>query len=68
MDTAIIDLLEKSDRQTVVLTAKVDAAMSHGSNEKQAWVDWMLQALQPLWRDFTKEASLSSIVPRLGGE
>lgn len=72
LDTAIIDLLEKSDRQTVVLTAKVDAAMSHGSNEKQAWVDWMLQALQPLtrhlWRDFTKEASLSSIVPRLGGE
>lgn len=72
LDTAIIDLLEKSDRQTVVLTAKVDAAMSHGRNEKQAWVDWMLQALQPLtrhlWRDFTKEASLSSIVPRLGGE
>uniref|UniRef100_K1PGT8 Uncharacterized protein n=1 Tax=Magallana gigas TaxID=29159 RepID=K1PGT8_MAGGI len=38
----------------------MDAAVSHGSDEKQAWVDWMLQALQPLtrhlWRDFTKEA------------
>lgn len=60
LDTAIIDLLEKSDRQTVDLTAKMDAAMSHGTDEKQAWVDWMLQALQPLtrhlWRDFTKEA------------
>lgn len=39
LDTTIIDLLEKSDRQTVELTAKVDAAMSHGSDEKQAWVD-----------------------------
>lgn len=60
MDAAITDLLEKSDRQTVDLTAKMDAAMSHGSDEKQAWVDWMLQALQlltrHLWRDFTKEA------------
>ncbi|XP_061186715.1 uncharacterized protein LOC133194821 [Saccostrea echinata] len=60
LDTAIIDLLEKTDRQTVDLTAKVDAAMSHSSDEKQAWVDWMLQALQPLprhlWWDFTKEA------------
>ncbi|XP_062603785.1 uncharacterized protein LOC134265576 [Saccostrea cucullata] len=60
LDTAIIDLLERTDRQTVDLTAKVDAAMSHSSDEKQAWVNWMLQALQPLprhlWRDFTKEA------------
>lgn len=60
LDTAIIDLLEKTDRQAVNLTAKVDAAMSHGSDEKQAWLDWMLQALNPLprhlWRDFTKEA------------
>jgi hypothetical protein len=60
LDTAIIDLLERTDKQTVDLTAKVDAAMSHSSDEKQAWVNWMLQALQPLprhlWRDFTKEA------------
>ncbi|XP_062586034.1 uncharacterized protein LOC134247718 [Saccostrea cucullata] len=48
LDTAIIDLLERTDRQTVDLTAKVDAAMSHSSDEKQAWVNWMLQALQPL--------------------
>lgn len=44
LDTAIIDLMEKSDRQTVDLTAKVDAVMSHGSDEKQAWMNWMLQA------------------------
>lgn len=48
LNATIIDLLEKSDSQTVDLTTKVDAAMSHGSDEKQAWVDWMLQALQPL--------------------
>ena len=38
----------------------MDAAIDQRSSEKQAWVNWMLQALRPLlhhiWREFTKEA------------
>ena len=52
VDAALIEYLAKSAKQ-------VDA-MSHVSDEKQAWVEWMLQALRPLpkhlWREYTKDA------------
>ena len=60
VDTALLEFLQKTENQTVDLATKMDSAMDQGSSEKQAWVDWMLQALRPLphhiWREVTKEA------------
>ena len=60
VDIALLEFLQKTEKQTVDLATKMDAAIDQGSSEKQAWVDWMLQALRSLpnhiWRGFTKEA------------
>lgn len=58
VDAALLEFLQKSDKQTGELRTKVDSAMA--TDEKASFVDWMLQALRPLprhlWREFTKEA------------
>ena len=60
VDTALLEFLQKTEKQAVDFTTKMDAVIDQGSLEKQAWVGWMLQALRPLphnvWREFTKEA------------
>ena len=60
VDTALLEFLQKTEKQTVDFATKMLAAIDQGSSEKQAWIDWMLQALRPLpnhiWREFTKEA------------
>ena len=59
-DTALLEFLRKTEKQTVDLATTMDAAIDQGSSEKQAWVDWMLQALRPLphhiKRELTREA------------
>ena len=48
VDIALLEFLQKTEKQTVDLATKMDAAIDQGSSEKQAWVDWMLQALRSL--------------------
>ena len=59
VDAALLEYLKISDKQTVDLTAKY-TALSNVHNEKQAYVDWLLQVVHPmpchLWREFTREA------------
>ncbi|XP_063954067.1 uncharacterized protein LOC135153830 [Lytechinus pictus] len=58
VDKALLEFIRTSTEQTAI-RSQVDAALTQGADERQAWLEWMLQAVRPLprplWREFTRD-------------
>ena len=58
VDKALLEFIRTSTEQTAI-RSQVDAALTQGADERQAWLEWILQAVRPLprplWREFTRD-------------